>query len=221
MALQKRVAVILCGSGFKDGSEIRESVGVLWAISAENALVEMFSLDEAQHEVVNCLTGQVTTESRNQLVESARIARGNVKNLSELKPEDFDCLIIPGGHGAAKNLCDLAFKGKDATVHSLVKNTIETFHANHKPIGAVCIAPAIVALALKDKKLEFTLGMDCDTSKMLESFGHHHMEKKASECHVDRWNRFVSTPAYMLDNAELSDIFKGIRSMVKECLALI
>lgn len=219
--MQKRVAVILCGSGFKDGSEIRESVALLWALETEKAEISLFALNEPQHEVVNCLTGQPTQGSRNQLVEAARIARGKISPLEELKTENFDCLILPGGFGAAKNLCDFAFKGENMTNHPLLEKLIKKFHEDHKPIGAICIAPIIVAKALQGVIVHMTLGLGGVEGKIIEKWGHQHIEKKAHECNVDRWSKVVTTPAYMDDSAQLPDIFKGIHSLVKECLALI
>lgn len=217
----KKFAVLLCGSGFKDGSEIRESVGVLWAISAHQAVSECFALDLPQTDVINCLTGEKVNETRNQLTEAARIARGQIKKLEELNPDHFDGLMIPGGFGAAKNLCDFAFKGSDGTVHPTVKNIIRKFHEQNKPIGAVCIAPAIVGLCFQDIKLELTLGSECDASQAMRKLGHIHIVKKSNECHVDRWHKVVTTPAYMDDDANLAQIFSGISSMVRECLALV
>ncbi len=213
----KNVAVILCGSGFKDGSEIRESVGVLWALSQEGLEAHCFAPDEAQADVVNCLTGQaVIGESRNQLVEAARIARGKVKPLRELDPSMFDALVIPGGYGAAKNLCTFATQGSGGKVNESVKRALDGFLAARKPIGAVCIAPAILALAFRGKGLEFTVGTSCEASDEIEKLGHRHVEKSASEWHVDRTHKVVTTPAYMHDSASLHEIFTGIHGLVRE-----
>jgi len=154
----KKVAVILCGSGYRDGSEIREAVATLWALSQEHAKVQCFAPDSFQHDVVNCLTGAaVPTEKRNMLVEAARIARGEVEPLTELKVENFDALLIPGGFGAAKNLCDFAFKGSQGQVIPEMEKVITGFFTTKKPIGAICIAPAIVAIALRKKGLLLTV----------------------------------------------------------------
>lgn len=213
----KKAAVILCGSGFKDGSEIREAVGVLWALSMEGIDAHCFALDEAQTDVVNCLTGQaVAGEKRNQLVEAARIARGQVKPLAQLNVKDFDALLLPGGYGAAKNLCSFATQGSGGKVHAEVKKALEAFHAAGKPIGAVCIAPAILALAFSGRGFELTVGARCEASGEIEKLGHRHVEKKASEWHCDRKNRVVTTPAYMHEAAPLHEIFEGIHGLVRE-----
>jgi enhancing lycopene biosynthesis protein 2 len=217
----KKIAVILCGSGFKDGSEIRESVGVLWALSAQNASVQCFAPDAPQFDVVNSLTGDtVKDESRNMLVESARIARGQVKPLIALNPNDFDAVIIPGGFGAAKNLCTFALKGAQGTVLPELDKILHDFHAQRKPIGAVCIAPAILALAFKGKNFELTVGEKCEAEQEIEKLGHRHVVRKANDFHVDKGNKIVTTPAYMYDEAPLHEIFTGIQKLVKEVVSL-
>lgn len=212
----RKAAVILCGSGFLDGSEIREAVGVLWALSREGVEARCFALDEPQHHVVNCLTGQEASgEARGQLVESARIARGDVRPLQELKAADFTFLVLPGGYGAAKNLCTFAFQGGQGKVHPEVKRVLEDFLGAKKPIGAVCIAPAILALAFPGKGFALTLGGPGDAAAEIAKLGHRHVEKKASEWQVDSVNRVVSTPAYMHDGAPLHEIFTGIHGLVR------
>ena len=211
----KRVAVVLCGSGYKDGSEIRESVGVLWALAAEKAAVKIFAPDEPQSDVVNCLTGtEAKGEKRNQLVEAARIARGDIRPLSQLQPSEFDALIMPGGFGAAKNLCNFARAGSGGKVHEGLLAILREFHAASKPLGAVCIAPAILALAFPRTGLELTVGAASEASGEIEKLGHRHVVKTAAEWHVDRQHRVVTTPAYMYDSAPLDHIFTGIRGLV-------
>lgn len=217
----KKAAVILCGSGFKDGSEIREAVGVLWALSAEGVAASLFALDEPQAEVVNCLTGEVAKgESRNQLVEAARIARGAVKPLTELEARGFDFLVLPGGFGAAKNLCTFAREGSRGKVNPEVKRVLEDFHGRAKPIGAVCIAPALVGMAFAGKGFELTLGAGGEAAAELEKLGHKHRPKAASEWLVDAKNKVVSSPAYMHDDAPLHEIFTGIQGLVRELCRL-
>ena len=211
----KKIAVILCGSGFKDGSEIRESVGVLWALSRHNVGVDCFALDALQHDVVNCLTGESVPEKRNQLAEAARIARGKISKLEELDPSQYAAIILPGGFGAAKNLCDFALRGSTGTAQPLVKEKLLAFHSQSKPIGAVCIAPAVVALSMKTP-LTLTLGATGEASAEIEKLGHRHVVTSANDICVDTKNKIVSTPAYMYDNAPLCDIFEGIRKLVDE-----
>ncbi|MGZ3789464.1 MAG: isoprenoid biosynthesis glyoxalase ElbB [Bacteriovorax sp.] len=219
MKHQKKIAVILCGSGYKDGSEIRESVFTLLSLSERNAKIQCFAPDALQTDVVNCLTGEVMkNESRHMLVESARIARGEVLSLSQLKHAEFDGLILPGGFGAAKNLCNFAFKGSGGETRSDLAQVLKDFHDAHKPIGAICIAPAIVALAFKGLGFKLTVGESSETSLELEKCGHTHEVCLPSKCVLDRENKIVTTPAYMYDDAPMAEIFKGIDELVKEVL---
>ena len=214
----KKIGVILCGCGYKDGSEIHESVGVLWALSQYSgkiSSIQCFAADDMQADVVNCLIGQpVAAERRNMLVESARIARGNVLPLSQMKPSEYDGLIIPGGFGAAKNLCTFAYKGSGGSVRKDLADILITMHKQGKPLGAICIAPAILALAFKGKSFELTVGAKSEASAEIEKLGHKHIVCKVNEAHFDRKNNIASTPAYMYDGAPSNEIFEGIRKLV-------
>lgn len=217
----KNIAVILCGSGFKDGSEIREAVGVLWALSQHAISVQCFAPDAPQSDVVNCFTGQtVTSESRNMLVESARIARGDIHPLQKLDPKLFDAVVMPGGFGAAKNLCTFAKEGARGTVRPELQKILESMYSLKKPIGAVCIAPAIVALALKNKGIELTVGASSEAAQEIERTGNRHQVCPPDNCHVDSVHKVVTTPAYMYDDAKLHSIFTGIQKMVEAILQI-
>ena len=216
----KNIAVILCGSGFKDGSEIRESVGVLWALSAAGVRAQCFSPDGDQADVINCLTGEPTRDKRNMRVEAARIARGEVRALTEFRVAEFDALIIPGGFGAAKNLCNFALQGSKGVVCSELQSALWALAKAGKPIGAVCIAPAILALTFRDKQLELTVGPLSETAQEIEKLGHKHVVCRANECHVDEKHKVVTTPAYMIDDAPLHEIFLGIEKLVRAVVAL-
>lgn len=221
MKLQKKIAVILCGSGYKDGSEIRESTLTLLSLSERNAKFQCFAPDAFQTDVINCLTGElVKNESRHMLVESARIARGEVLSLSELKPSDFNGIILPGGFGAAKNLCDFAFKGSRGQVRLDLAQILKEFHDSKKPIGAICIAPAIVALVFKGEGFVLTVGENSETSLELEKLGHTHEICLAERCVVDEKNKIITTPAYMYDEASMAEIFKGIDELVEQVLSI-
>jgi enhancing lycopene biosynthesis protein 2 len=194
---------------------------VLWALSAEGVATSIFAPDEPQADVVNCLTGEVAKgESRNQLVEAARIARGAVKPITQLQAQGFDFLVLPGGFGAAKNLCTFAKEGSRGKVNAEVKRVLEDFHGQGKPIGAVCIAPALVGMAFAGKGFELTLGAGGEAAAELEKLGHQHRPKAASEWHVDSKNKVVSSPAYMHDDAPLHEIFTGIQGLVRELCRL-
>ncbi|HAR43573.1 MAG TPA: isoprenoid biosynthesis protein ElbB [Bdellovibrionales bacterium] len=214
----KKIAVVLCGSGYRDGSEIRESVAVLWALSQFPVSVQCFAPDGDQVDVVNCMTGQaVTGERRNMLIESSRIARGDVLPLKQLVTDasHYAGIVLPGGYGAAKNLCSFAFQGAQGEVRPDLKAILIDFHKAGKPIGAICIAPAILALAFKCHPLELTLGEQGDASVEIEKLGHEHFVCKADECHYDARNKIASTPAYMCEGAPLFQIFEGIRKVVE------
>lgn len=219
---KKNIAIVLCGSGFKDGSEIRESVATLWALSHHpHVRVQCFAPDAPQFDVVNGLTGEtVKNESRNMLVESARIARGDVKPLSQLLVEEFQAIILPGGYGAAKNLCSFAQNGIDGKVIPDLQNILETFHQERKPIGAICISPAILALAFQGKGFEMTLGPESEASEAINKLGHKHRVCSAGEFYFDARNRIVTTPAYMIDQAPLYEIFKGIQGLVNQVIEI-
>lgn len=218
---KKRVAVVLCGSGYLDGSEIREAVGTLWALSKAHAEVHCFAPDAPQSDVMNCLTSKPQSgETRNQLVEAARIARGKIVPLSQLNPAEFHAIILPGGFGAAKNLCTFASAGSKGTVLPELSKALHAMHGAGKPIGAVCIAPAILALTFVNRGFELTVGDGSEASAEIEKLGHRHVAKRADECLVDKAHRVVTTPAYMHDQAPLHEIFHGIEKLVHEVLAL-
>ncbi len=219
---QKKVAVILCGSGYLDGSEIREAVGTLWALSQHPiANVKCFAPDLPQKDVVNHLNGEGISENRNLLIEAARIARGKIQPLKNLDPKEFAAIIIPGGFGAAKNLCTFAYDGKNAKVLPELKSILEAMHADKKPIGAICIAPAILALAFKGRGLELTVGSVSDASKAIEELGHKHIVTAPNGCHVDPSSKVVTTPAYMYGDAPIHKIFIGIQKLVGEVVKLM
>ena len=158
----KQVAVVLSGSGVYDGSEIHEAVMTLLAIDQQGAAYQCFAPDIMQHHVINHLTGEPSDEVRNVLVESARIARGNIKPLSQFNADEFDALIFPGGFGAAKNLSSFAFEGSDCVVDGGVTTAVEAMRSQGKPIGALCIAPAAMAKILPGAKV--TIGQDAANS---------------------------------------------------------
>ena len=145
-----KVAVILSGCGFMDGSEIHESVLTLLALAMKNHEVYCFSPDTEQKKVVNHLTGEEAPESRNVLVESARIARGKILPLKDLDVSQFDALMLPGGFGAALNLSDFAERQENCSVDPDLKRVILQAHKEKKPIGATCITPAAIAKIFQD-----------------------------------------------------------------------
>lgn len=214
-----RFAVVLSGSGVYDGAEIHESTLTLLAIDQQGGSYRCFAPNVDQHHVVNHLTGQPAEgETRNVLVESARIARGEIDDLAVYDPADFDALIFPGGFGAAKNLCTFALEGPDCSVNPDVEKAIKATQAAGKPIGALCIAPAIMAKVLGDVSL--TIGSDAETAAGLQALGAKHETRGHGELVVDEAAKLVTTPCYMLD-ATISQIYAGATNAVARLIEMI
>jgi len=219
---KKKIGVVLSGCGVYDGSEIHEAVITLLAIDRAGAEAVCMAPDMEQMHVVNHLTGEVAGgEKRNVLVESARIARGKIRNLKEVKAGDIDALIFPGGFGAAKNLCDFAVKGAECSAHPEVARLVREVVQAKKPLAAICIAPALVSRVLGNEKLahRLTIGTDAGTAQSLEKMGSLHVACPVSEFVVDRENKIVSTPAYMLAG-RISEAAEGIEKTVKALLEM-
>ncbi|WP_339477024.1 isoprenoid biosynthesis glyoxalase ElbB [Pseudomonas sp. RL_5y_Pfl2_69] len=214
----KKVAVILSGCGVYDGAEIHESVITLLRLDQRGAKVQCFAPDIAQLHVINHLTGEQMPETRNVLVESARIARGEIKDVREARVEDFDALIVPGGFGAAKNLSSFATEGAACTVQADVLRVAEAFAEAGKPIGLMCISPAIAA-KIYGPGVICTIGTDADTAAAVTKMGGSHEECEVSEIVEDKARKLVSTPAYMLATS-ISEAASGINKMVDRVLEL-
>jgi len=216
----KRVAVILSGCGVFDGTEVHESVLTLLALDRANARITCAAPDVPQHHVINHLTQQpVPGETRNVLVESARIARGKVIPLSQLKVSELDAIILPGGFGAAKNLCTFALAGERFDVHPEVVRVVREAHKAGKPIGFVCIAPAIAAKLFGPEHVEFTIGTDAGTAKALEASGGQHVHCNVFNAVVDQRLKIVTTPAYMLAS-RITEAEAGINKLVQAVLEM-
>jgi len=211
----KKFAVILAGSGVYDGSEIHEATLTMLAIKQQGAGYECFAPDIDQYHVVNHLTGDEMNEKRNVLVESARIARGDIKPLSEFSAGDFDAIIFPGGFGAAKNLSSFAFEGPDSKVNPDVEKAVNAMHSKGKLIGALCISPAVIARIIKN--VEVTIGSDTGTAEAIGKMGGRHVNTTHGEVTVDKTNKVYTTPCYMLD-ANIVQIYDGAFNVVKAML---
>lgn len=214
----KKIAIVLAGNGVYDGAEIHETTMSLYAIAKNGGTYEIFAPNIEQHHVINHLTGEEMPETRNVLVESARIARGQIKDLNSLNASDFDALIIPGGFGVAKNLSDFAFKGTEMTVLDTFEKTILSFVEQSKPIGALCIAPAIIAKILDEATL--TIGNDNDTIIAVEAMGAKHQITDHGEVVIDKKYKLATTPCYMLD-ATIVEIGDGAQNVVKAVFEMI
>lgn len=218
--MRKRVGVLLSGCGVFDGSEIHEAVLTLLALDRSGAEIICAAPDTQQLHVVNHITTEEMNEARNALVESARIARGNILDLKNLDVAAIDALIIPGGYGAVKNLSNFAVKGPQADVHPEVQRILEQMIAGGKPIGAICIAPATLVQALAPYAPEVTIGTDQGTAAAIETMGGRHKPCPVDQIHVDARHKIVTTPAYMLGPG-IKDVAVGIEKLVRQVLALI
>ncbi len=214
----KKIAVVLSGCGVYDGAEIHEAVLTMFAIASNGAVYEVFAPDIDQHHVVNHLTGTEMDETRNVLIESARIARGKIKALSEFSAKEFDAIIFPGGFGAAKNLSTFALDGSNCQVDSDVEVAIKEMISLGKPVGALCISPVILAKILGD--VELTIGDDAGTIQAIEEMGATHKATTHGEVVVDQQHKIVTTPCYMLD-ARITQIEEGARNVVKTILEMV
>ncbi|WP_192562797.1 isoprenoid biosynthesis glyoxalase ElbB [Pseudomonas gozinkensis] len=216
--MSKKVAVILSGCGVYDGAEIHESVITLLRLDQRGAQVQCFAPNIAQLHVINHLTGEEMPESRNVLVESARIARGDVKDLREADVEDFDALIVPGGFGAAKNLSNFAIEGAGCTVQPEVLALAEAFAEAGKPVGLICISPALAA-KIYGPGVTCTIGNDADTAAAMNKMGATHEDCAVTDIIEDKARKLVTTPAYMLAQT-ISEAASGINKLVDRVLEL-
>jgi enhancing lycopene biosynthesis protein 2 len=220
MSHHKTIGVVLAGSGVQDGSEIHEAVLTLLALDRAGVKIEIMAPDVPQRHVINHLSGeQITAESRNVLRESARIARGKIRNLNAVTVSELDGLIFPGGYGVAKNLCDYAVKGVNFSVNPEVARIILAMHAAKKVQGFICIAPVIAAKVLGEFHPELTIGNDPDTAADIEKSGGRHVPRKVDEIAEDKINKLISTPAYML-GPSIAPVAKGIDKLVSRVIEL-
>lgn len=216
--MHKKVAVILSGCGVYDGAEIHESVLTLLRLDQRGAEVQCFAPNIPQLHVVDHYSGEETAESRNVLVEAARIARGKIKDVREARAEDFDALILPGGFGAAKNLCDFAVSGVNCSVQPDVLALAQAFAQAGKPVGLICIAPAL-AVKIYGPGVICTIGTDADTAAALTQMGAQHQDCEVSEIVEDPTHKLVTTPAYMLAQS-IGEAASGINKLVDRVLEL-
>ncbi len=216
--MKKKFAIILAGCGVYDGAEIHEATLTMLAISRQGADYQCFAPDVDQAHVVNHLTGKEMNEKRNVLVESARIARGNILPLSDFHASEYDSIVFPGGFGVAKNLCTYAFDGVECSVNEEVRVAVNEMYKARKPIGALCISPVLIAKILGD--VEVTIGMDQGTASAVKSMGGKHVNTTHGEVVVDKRNKIVTTPCYMLD-ANISQIADGADQVIRTILGMV
>jgi enhancing lycopene biosynthesis protein 2 len=213
----KIVGVLLAGCGVYDGAEIQEAVLTLLALDRAGVEVLCIAPDMEQHHVINHLTGEVMEEKRNVLVEAARIARGNILNISEISGYQLDALIVPGGFGAAKNLSTFAFEGEHCVIHTDVARLIRELHELKKPIGMICIAPVIAGRLFGPNNVKITIGDDLATIQILTQWGAEHINCTVCDIVGDEAHQLITTPAYMR-NERIRDVAIGIDALVKAVL---
>ncbi len=217
------VGVCLSGCGYLDGAEIFESVATLYHLERGGADIMAMAPDVDQHHVVNHITGEeMVGEQRNVLMEASRIVRGDIRDMAEVKAEDLDALIFPGGFGAAKNLSTYAFDGIGCQVNSEAYRLAREIIAANKPLGVICIAPAMLAKILEGMGVntQLTIGNDRQTAQNIEEMGTTHVACSVTKHITDKENKIVSTPAYMLAT-KIGEAWVGIEGLVNEVLALI
>lgn len=214
----KKIGVVLSGCGVYDGSEIHEAVLTLLAIARNDAQAICFAPDRQQTDVINHLTGETMADSRNVLIEAARITRGDIHPLAQAAASDLDALIVPGGFGAAKNLSNFASQGSECRVDSDLAALAVAMHQSGKPLGFMCIAPAMLP-KIFDFPLRVTIGTDIDTAEVLEDMGAEHVPCPVDDIVVDEDNKIVTTPAYMLAQ-DIAQAAFGIEKLVSRVLAL-
>ncbi|MBF0450520.1 MAG: isoprenoid biosynthesis glyoxalase ElbB [Candidatus Magnetomorum sp.] len=210
----KKIGVMLSGCGVFDGAEIHEATLTLLSIDQQGAKAVCMAPD-MDFDVINHLNKQASGERRNVLVESARIARGVIQNVTDVTINDIDALIFPGGIGAAKNLSDFAVKGAEASVHPDIQRILIEMVSAKKPIGAICIAPATLAKALAMHHITVTIGKDAQTAKAIEQTGSKHSQCSVDDICIDDIHNIITTPAYMLGPG-IKDIAVGIEKLVTE-----
>lgn len=216
---KNKIAVILSGCGYLDGSEIHEAVLTLLEINRAGYEYECLSLNQNQADVVNHHNTSAQATSRNVLEESARIARGEVKEISKAQVEDYDALVIPGGYGVAKNLSNYANSGQAMTANTEVINFARSMNEAGKPIGLMCISP-VIAPKIFGPNVECTIGTDPQVANHIEAWGGKHVNATAEDIVVDTSKRLVTTPAYM-SGESIAKISVGIGKLVKEVVAMI
>ncbi len=218
--MAKKIGVVLSGCGVMDGAEIHEAVCTMLAIDRAGAEIVCLAPNKDQLDVVNHVANTPQGEKRNVMVEAARIARGRIRDVATVQASDLDAVVLPGGYGAAKNLCTFAVDGTDCKVDPGVRTLLLEMHAAKKPIGALCIAPAALAAVFgRDLHPDLTIGTDEGTARALEKMGAKHVKTAVSDIVVDRKNKIVTNACYMLAT-RISEVAAGAEKVVKAVLEM-
>lgn len=216
--MSKKIAIILSGCGNKDGAEITEAVSLIVNLSAAGAEMKFFA-PNLDFTPKNFLTNEPLNQTRNVMVEGARISRSQMNDLKDLKADEFDGLALPGGFGAALHLSNWGQAGAQCKVHPQVEKAILDFYNQSKPIAAICIAPTLVAKVLGSRHVNVTIGNDPETAKEIEKTGAQHVDCPVTDYITDREHKVITTPAYMY-SAKPHEVFQGISGLVKEFIEM-
>ncbi len=219
MKKMPKFAIILSGCGRSDGSEIHETVTAMLAIAEDGCEYDCYAPNIDQSAVINGITSEKMEEKRNVMIESARLARGEIKDINELNLGEYDCILFPGGLGAVTNWCNYAKAGMACEVESSISRVMEEAHKEKKVIGAMCIAPVVVARVLGKYGITVTIGNDRSVAKSVESVGAHQKNTEVEKACIDEENRIVTTPAYMLAK-NIVEVSKGAKSLVRAMIEL-
>ena len=218
-----KVGVVLSGCGVFDGAEIHEAVLTMLALDERDAQIVCMAPSGPQMHVINHITGDVTGETRDVLVESARIARGEITDIADVSAADVDALVFPGGFGAAKNLCDFATKGPNCTVHPEVSRLVREMHSAGKPLGFACISPTMAAKIFQEAGVEVSLtvgGDQDDAAHAIRAMGAVHVGCAVTDANMDEANRVSTTPAYMTAQ-RITEVRAGINEMVGQVMGML
>lgn len=216
----KKVAIVLAGCGHKDGAEITEAVSSIIELSRLGCELHFFAPNR-EFAVHDPITNKPTGEKRNLMLEAARITRGKIQDLALLEASDFSALAFPGGSGVAYNLCNWAQKASECQLIPEVTSAIQSFYQARKPIGAICIAPVLLAKSLGQDHVQVTIGDDPETAAEIEKTGAKHQKYGVTEACVDFEHRLVTTPAYMYGQAKPHEVFKGISTWAEKLVKLM
>lgn len=211
----KKYCVLLSGCGHRDGSEIYEATFSLLALSSQGIEYDIFAPNRQQYDTIDHLSGAEIEPKRNILLESARIARGDIRPLEDCQADDYAALILPGGYGALKNFTNFPAEDGKWQVKDDIKKVILSFHNSQKPIGAICIFPSILAILFKDKQIQITTGLNPESKKLIDFTKAKVHLIDSDDLVIDEENLIYSTPAFMND-ASLDKVFIGIQKLISE-----
>lgn len=225
-----KIGVLLAGCGVFDGSEIHEATFALLALNQRGVEVVCMAPDMAQHHVINHITGEEMNEQRNVLVESARIARGEIQSIDEVDIASLDALVVPGGSGAAKNLSQWAIDGPDGYILPEVVKLIKTMVEKGKPLAGLCMGPTVIAQALAQTDIKPRLTVGSTEAKSpydiggissgMESLGAEVTMRTIKEIELDENHRIVTAPCYMMEGS-ISEVHDNIQQAIDALVLLV